>query len=110
MIWLSRLLTAVEILLLIKAIQRKQAQDTDSSTIKDVSPDASTCETTEPTSNMNSQPTHQRPLFGQPTASSQHISKWWEIMTELKKRLLPATSATASWSMKSRHPKKNHKK
>lgn len=110
MIWLSRLLTAVEILLLIKAIQKKQAQDTDFSTEKDVSPSASMCETTEPISNTNSQPTHQRPLFGQPTASNQHISKWWETMTELKKRLLPAKSATASWSMKSRHPKKNHEK
>jgi len=67
MIWLSRLLTAIEVFLLLKAIQKRKAQDTDSSTTKDASPSASTCETTEPTSSMNSQPTHQRPLFGQHT-------------------------------------------
>lgn len=67
MIWLSRLLTAIEVFLLLKAIQKRKAQDTDSSTAKDVSPGASTCETTELTSSMNSQPTHQRPLFGQHT-------------------------------------------
>lgn len=67
MIWLSRLLTALEVLLLLRAIQRKRAQDMDSSTAEDVSPGVSTCETTEPTSSMNSQPIHQRPLFGQHT-------------------------------------------
>lgn len=67
MIWLSRLLTAIEMFLLIKAIQKRKARSTDSSTAEDVSPDASTCETTEPTSSMNSQPTHQKPLFGQHT-------------------------------------------
>lgn len=64
MIWLTRLVTAVEMLLLIKAIQRRR-EATRSSTPKDVSPDAFTSETTEHTSNMKSQPTHQRPLFGE---------------------------------------------
>ena len=64
MIWLSRLVTAVEILLLVKAIQRRR-KATRSSTPKDVSPDAFTSETTEHTSSTNSQPTHQRPLFGE---------------------------------------------
>lgn len=66
MIWLSRLITAIEVFLLIKAIQKKH-QTTHSSTEKDASPDASTSETTEHMSSTNSQPIHQKQPSGQPT-------------------------------------------
>ena len=65
MIWLTRLITAIEVFLLLKTIQKRHY--THSSTTEDASPDASTSEMTEPTSNTNSQPTHPKPPSGQPT-------------------------------------------